>query len=169
MVRRSCCLELKCHYLNARIDREIAVIDAWFWNTLAMVEKIPPLLHLNFGVEVEEIQRWTTAIIWVFTWWWPNCPVRSTQTSQGLRRYFEKLRCKKIQFPMFADCSAGFDLVSPQPAHDPRDGPEDVPWMSRGMAVKWEGTLPLLCPISHLLSAGLVFGRCQKCYWPWLV
>lgn len=111
-------------------------------------------------------------------------PQYSTQTSQGLGRSFEKLRCKKMQFPMFADCCVGFGLVlggiqqalhSPQPAavsgpaHGPKDSPEDVPWLSRGMAGEREGTLPLLCPILHLLSAGLTFGRCQKRHCPWLV
>lgn len=38
-------------------------------------------------------------------------PQYSTETSQRFGRYFEKLRCKKMQFPLFADHSVGFGLV----------------------------------------------------------
>lgn len=44
-------------------------------------------------------------------------PQYSTQISQGLN--FEKLRHKKVQFPMFAGCSVGFGSVwgdPPQPS-----------------------------------------------------
>lgn len=82
-----------------------------------------------------------------------------------------------MQFPLFADHSVGFGLVSggydePSTAlvQPPCQGqPWGCPRLSRAAHGEREGTLSLLCPIFCLLSAGLAFGRCQKCCCPWLV